>query len=206
MASPLQQQQPHLAPPPPTRPPSCSQASFQRRRPGQAGAGLVRGPAHQPFASRRHMTVCHLAVLSPSFPGEGPDPGGLCWGAGTFCALFQKGRWPPLVTPGIWLLNFGLRLSIRARPRRGSLWSVPRSGLPQGECLGTREPGTLLALLQCPHVSPRGVLPGAPSSVSLRKFESTLIPISYCFEGQTEISSRQTALLPNNLPTHLPSA
>lgn len=53
---------------------------------------------------------------------------------------------------------------------------------------------------------PHGVLPAAPSSVSLRKFEFTLIPISNCFEGQTEISSRQTTLLPDNLPTLLPSA
>ena len=115
------------------------------------------------LASRCHMAVCHLAVLSPSFPGEGPGPGGLCWGAGTFCALFQRSRWPPPVTPGAWLLNFGLRLSIWARPRRGSLWSVPRSGLPPGRVSGhqgvqTWAPGTLLALLQ-----PMGCCPWPPA-------------------------------------------
>ena len=55
------------------------------------------------------------------------------------------------------------------------------------------------------HVHPVG----APRGLQLTlppEMELTLIHISYSFEGQTEISSLQTTLLSNNLPTHLPSA
>lgn len=78
--------------------------------------------------------------------------------------------------------------------------------LALGECLGTRGyrrgspgPGWLCShALACP---PHGLQLTLPPEMEL-----TLIPISYSFEGQAEISSRQTTLLPNNLPTHLPSA
>lgn len=84
--------------PPPGTGTGCSSnlmqsvAAFQRQG-GQSwlGTGLIRSLAnwHLILASRQHMTVCHLVVLSPSFRGRGCDPGGLSVGVGISCARFQ---------------------------------------------------------------------------------------------------------------------
>lgn len=202
-ASPLRQRQPRPGAhcPHALRPPS------RRGGRGRLGRGCLEAcsPA---FCSRFQMAHGCLSLSgSVTFlPGRGARPRRALLGGRDFLCLVSKEQVASPSDPGrlaaeLWATAVDLGQAkkrksvvcaqVRLAPRE-SVWA------PGGTDVGARDPAG--------SAPAHGVLPVAPSSVSLRKFEFTLIPISNCFEGQTEISSHQTTLLPDNLPTHLPSA